>query len=447
MLALAHSLRNPRVGLRMASHLAVHVKATVNPSSELPFFALASQASRSLLLQPGVLRYDILRNNEDKQKFLMIKVFKDVSDLDAHKTTSFYTDYTREAEPLMQEPRQTARYNTLFPTQSSGWDSRAAVQPSTSATPASTASSTAATLEADGANGMFAVCVDIAVIPEHIEAFIAATLANCKASLLEPGVTRFDFLQHQKDPNNFVLVEVYNSPTGPALHKETPHYATWAKTVASMMARPRAATKYTTLFPSRLHWHQTASYSHPGTRGLAEAPSNFGFASPKLLMGRGIAGTAIKNALADLNIKRPFIVTGTSGFLRFAELFTQALGSADPSSTGIPHYCIKGEPTTEDAQKAVQIALQHQCDGVLAVGGGSAIDLGKAVSALVTNKDDIFEYIEVVGRGTPIKALPVPFIAVPTTSGTGSEMTKNAVLKSLVHGVKASIRHDTMLPR
>jgi hypothetical protein len=79
-------------------------------------------------------------------------------------------------------------------------------------------------------------------------------------------------------------------------------------------------------------------------------------------------------------------------------------------------------------------------------GGGSALDLGKAVAALMTNTGDVFDYLEIIGKGMPIERQPMPHIAVPTTSGTGSECTKNAVLKSLSHGRKASMRHDTMLP-
>ena len=79
-------------------------------------------------------------------------------------------------------------------------------------------------------------------------------------------------------------------------------------------------------------------------------------------------------------------------------------------------------------------------------GGGSALDLGKAVAALMTNSGDVYDYLEIVGKGLPIKNKPAPLIAVPTTSGTGSECTKNAVLKSSEHGRKASMRHDSMLP-
>ena len=74
------------------------------------------------------------------------------------------------------------------------------------------------------------------------------------------------------------------------------------------------------------------------------------------------------------------------------------------------------------------------------------MDLGKAVAALMSNPGDVLDYLEIVGKGQPITVKPIPLIAVPTTSGTGSEVTKNAVLKSEEHGRKASMRHDSMLP-
>ena len=64
----------------------------------------------------------------------------------------------------------------------------------------------------------------------------------------------------------------------------------------------------------------------------------------------------------------------------------------------------------------------------------------------MTNRGDIFDHLEIIGKGLPIQNKPVPLIAVPTTSGTGSEVTKNAVLKSAEHGRKVSMRHDSMLP-
>jgi quinol monooxygenase YgiN len=85
-------------------------------------------------------------------------------------------------------------------------------------------------------------------------AFEAATLANARASLTEPGVARFDVVRQQDDPSRFVLVEVYRSPEAALAHKETVHYATWRDTVADMMAEPRSSVKYVNLHPDDAGW-------------------------------------------------------------------------------------------------------------------------------------------------------------------------------------------------
>ncbi len=100
---------------------------------------------------------------------------------------------------------------------------------------------------------MFIVHVFIHVNPEHVEAFKAATLANVRNSIQEPGIARFDFLQ-DADPNRFVLVEVYRAPEDAAKHKETAHYATWRDTVAPMMAEPRSSVKYSNIAPDEDGW-------------------------------------------------------------------------------------------------------------------------------------------------------------------------------------------------
>jgi alcohol dehydrogenase class IV len=83
---------------------------------------------------------------------------------------------------------------------------------------------------------------------------------------------------------------------------------------------------------------------------------------------------------------------------------------------------------------------------IVALGGGSVLDAGKAISALTTNRGDVFDYLEVIGKGQPLVNAPLPFIAIPTTAGTGTEVTRNAVLGSPAHGVKVSLRSPMMLP-
>jgi len=97
---------------------------------------------------------------------------------------------------------------------------------------------------------MLVVHVQVRVQPDRIGDFLAATLANARASLTEPGVLRFDVLQDRDDPGHAVLVEVYRDDEAAAAHKLTPHYATWRDTVAEMMAQPRASARYTAVFPA-----------------------------------------------------------------------------------------------------------------------------------------------------------------------------------------------------
>lgn len=101
---------------------------------------------------------------------------------------------------------------------------------------------------------MLVVHVHVRVKPGSVEAFQAATLANARASVREPGIARFDVVQQSDDPTRFVLVEVYRTPAAPAAHKETAHYATWRDTVAPMMAEPRTSVKFASVFPEDAGW-------------------------------------------------------------------------------------------------------------------------------------------------------------------------------------------------
>ncbi len=110
-------------------------------------------------------------------------------------------------------------------------------------------------------------------------------------------------------------------------------------------------------------------------------------------------------------------------------------------------FSTPGEPTVDLIQRGAGFARDERCDVVIAMGGGSAIDAGKALAALITNPGEPLDYLEVVGRGQPLTHPSAPFIAIPTTAGTGSEVTRNAVLGSPADGVKASLRSPLMLPR
>ena len=101
---------------------------------------------------------------------------------------------------------------------------------------------------------MLIVHVFIHVLEDQVDAFKAATIDNAQNSVQEPGIARFDVIQNLDDPTRFVLVEVYRTADDPARHKETAHYLKWRDTVASMMAEPRSAVKYSDIFPDENGW-------------------------------------------------------------------------------------------------------------------------------------------------------------------------------------------------
>ena len=96
--------------------------------------------------------------------------------------------------------------------------------------------------------------VSVHVKPGAVEAFRAATLANARASVQEPGIARFDVLQDREDPTRFVLVEVYRTSEAPAAHKATAHYAAWRDAVAELMAEPRTSRRFVNVFPPDVEW-------------------------------------------------------------------------------------------------------------------------------------------------------------------------------------------------
>ncbi len=108
---------------------------------------------------------------------------------------------------------------------------------------------------------------------------------------------------------------------------------------------------------------------------------------------------------------------------------------------------IQGEPDVEQIDQGLDKGRNHKSQAVIGLGGGSAIDAGKAIAGLLTNGGSAIDYMEVVGKGKKITKQSLPYIAVPTTAGTGSEVTKNAVILSKNDGVKASIRSPLLVPK
>jgi len=155
----------------------------------------------------------------------------------------------------------------------------------------------------------------------------------------------------------------------------------------------------------------------------------------RIVFGEGTAATLPE--LARNFGTRPLVITGAS-----TERAAWLVSALEAETFSVP-----GEPTVELVRAGARHVEDAACDVVLAIGGGSAIDAGKAIAAIATNGGEPLEFLEVVGNGRALAVQPLPFIAVPTTSGTGSEVTRNAVLGSAEHGVKASLRSPMMLPR
>jgi alcohol dehydrogenase class IV len=109
-------------------------------------------------------------------------------------------------------------------------------------------------------------------------------------------------------------------------------------------------------------------------------------------------------------------------------------------------FRVESEPSVEIVRRGTRTARAEACDLIIGFGGGSPIDTGKAIAALMTNGEDPLDFLEVIGRGKPLIQPSTPYIAIPTTAGTGSEVTRNAVLMSLEHNVKVSLRSPLMLP-
>src|SRR5581483_1751763 len=155
------------------------------------------------------------------------------------------------------------------------------------------------------------------------------------------------------------------------------------------------------------------------------------------------AGTVRQAAPAAKEFgRRALLVMGRSPDR--VQSLAKALNGASVSCTLFP---VESEPTVEMIARGLEAARREECDFVVSFGGGSVIDAGKAIAALLTNPGELMDYLEVIGRGQPLRAASAPFIAIPTTAGTGSEVTRNAVLASHEHRVKVSLRSPQMLPR
>ena len=139
---------------------------------------------------------------------------------------------------------------------------------------------------------------------------------------------------------------------------------------------------------------------------------------------------------------RALVVTGRNP--RRAE---KLLAGLRANGQGVVTFAVASEPEISTVEQGTALARAERCDFVIALGGGSVIDAGKAIAAMLANAGGLLDYLEIIGRGRALTRPSAPFVAVPTTAGTGSEVTRNAVLGSPEHKLKVSLRSPLMLAR
>jgi alcohol dehydrogenase class IV len=160
----------------------------------------------------------------------------------------------------------------------------------------------------------------------------------------------------------------------------------------------------------------------------------------RIIFGAGAIGQA--GPLAREFGRQALVVTGRD--TTRAQPLLEALGKVE---VRVVLFAVDQEPDLEIIRWGVALARRERCDLVIGFGGGSALDAGKAVAAMLTNDGDVLDYLEIIGGGKALSRLSAPMMAIPTTAGTGSEVTRNAVLASPKHRAKVSLRSPLMLPK
>jgi len=166
--------------------------------------------------------------------------------------------------------------------------------------------------------------------------------------------------------------------------------------------------------------------------------SSFEFATAnRIIFGAGKLASLARQL--DEGVKRVLLVRGRS-----SDAIPRVRQILSGGGIRFSEFEVHDEPTVDLVRAGTEVA--RGCDAVIGLGGGSVLDTGKALAILATNPGDVLDYLEVIGKGKKLTKPPLPYIAIPTTAGTGAEVTRNAVIESTAHGVKVSLRSPLMLP-
>jgi alcohol dehydrogenase class IV len=167
---------------------------------------------------------------------------------------------------------------------------------------------------------------------------------------------------------------------------------------------------------------------------------NFEFTTATKVIFGNVSVSKVPHLLQGMG-RNVLLVTGKNP--ERAKFLTESL---ETEGFNVFSFQVEKEPDTGMISNGVKLARETGCEAVVGFGGGSVIDSAKAIAAMVPNKGDLLDYLEVIGKGKKPKEKPLPFIAIPTTAGTGAEVTKNAVIHSPEHNVKVSLRSPLMFP-
>jgi len=168
------------------------------------------------------------------------------------------------------------------------------------------------------------------------------------------------------------------------------------------------------------------------------------YAPGKIIFGTG--GLSQVGAEAKRLGSKVLVVLGRSAMRKSGALDCLTHLLKENNLEYIIYENIPSDPTVETVNTGASLARKGNCNLVIALGGGSVLDTGKAISAMVTNEGSVADYQEIEGKDRKFKTKPIPFIAIPTTSGTGSEATRNAVITNTKLGLKKSIRDPWLIP-
>lgn len=184
---------------------------------------------------------------------------------------------------------------------------------------------------------------------------------------------------------------------------------------------------------------------------ISNSPLQYDFVAPqRILFGWGRRREV--GSLARSLGQRAFVICGAGALIKSGVLgeITTAVGAEGVETVLLE--TIEHEPEVQDVDRVAAVVRGHKPrpgDFVLAVGGGAAIDLGKAVAAMAANDESptVKDYLENVGRNLKLVNEPLPVLAMPTTAGTGAEATRNAVISSYDPPFKKSLRSEKIMPR